>query len=69
MLLRPLSSEGLKRPRPFLEEFLSKYRQYVPFIKEDEVLHHDIEASIRFLKDYDVEIEELFLNTYGLDCY
>jgi len=38
----------------------------VPFIKVDEVLHDNIQASIQFLKDVDVEIEELFLNTYGL---
>lgn len=54
---------------PFLEAFLAKYRAYVPYIKEDEVLHDDIEASITFLKELDIEIEELFLNTYGLDCY
>lgn len=51
---------------PFLESFLEQYRKVVPFIKVDEVLHDDIEASIQFLKDVDIEIEELFLNTYGL---
>lgn len=51
---------------PFLESFLEQYRKVVPFIKVDQVLHDDIQASIQFLKDVDVEIEELFLNTYGL---
>jgi histidine ammonia-lyase len=51
---------------PFLESFLAQYRKVVPFIKVDEVLHDDIEASIQFLKDVDIEIEELFLNAYGL---
>ncbi|BAO77552.1 histidine ammonia-lyase [Winogradskyella sp. PG-2] len=51
---------------PFLESFLEQYRKVVPFIKVDEVLHDDIEASIQFLKDVDIEIEELFLNDYGL---
>ena len=46
--------------------FLEQYRKVVPFIKVDEVLHDDIQASIQFLKDVDIEIEELFLNTYGL---
>jgi histidine ammonia-lyase len=71
-LMNAAQAIGFRRPKrtsPFLETFLEAYRSYVPFIKEDEVLHTSIEASIRFLKDYDVEIEELFLNKYGLDCY
>jgi histidine ammonia-lyase len=51
---------------PLLESFLEHYRKVVPFIKVDEVLHDDIEASIQFLKDVDIEVEELFLNHYGL---
>jgi histidine ammonia-lyase len=51
---------------PFLEDFLTKYIKKVPFIEVDEVLHDDIEASIKFLQDYHIDIEELFLNSYGL---
>ncbi|WP_400079134.1 histidine ammonia-lyase [Winogradskyella sp. R77965] len=51
---------------PLLESFLEHYRKVVPFIKVDEVLHDDIESSIQFLKDVDIEVEELFLNHYGL---
>ncbi|WP_034058739.1 histidine ammonia-lyase [Lacinutrix jangbogonensis] len=51
---------------PFLESFLEAYRKEVSFVKKDRVLHDDIEASIQFLKDVDVEIEELFLNNYGV---
>ena len=51
---------------PFLESFLEQYRKVVPFIKVDQVLHDDIQASIQFLKDVDIQIEELFLNDYGL---
>ena len=51
---------------PLLESFLEQYRKVVPFIKVDEVLHDDIQASIQFLKDVDIEIEELFLNSYDL---
>ena len=51
---------------PLLESFLEQYRKVVPFIKVDEVLHNSIEASIQFLKDVDIEIEELFLNSYDL---
>ncbi|MDN3492991.1 histidine ammonia-lyase [Winogradskyella bathintestinalis] len=51
---------------PLLESFLEQYRKVVPFIKADEVLHDSIEASIQFLKNVDIEIEELFLNSYDL---
>ncbi|WP_299126887.1 histidine ammonia-lyase [uncultured Winogradskyella sp.] len=52
---------------PLLESFLKHYRKVVPFIKEDQILHIDIEASIQFLRDVDIEVEELFLNNYGVD--
>ncbi|WP_299365603.1 histidine ammonia-lyase [Winogradskyella sp.] len=52
---------------PLLESFLEYYRKVVPFMKEDEVLHDDIEASIQFLNDVDIEVEELFLNNYGVE--
>ncbi|WP_405571552.1 histidine ammonia-lyase [Winogradskyella sp. Asnod2-B02-A] len=51
---------------PLLESFLEQYRKVVPFMKVDEVLHDSIEASIQFLKDVDIEIDELFLNSYDL---
>ena len=51
---------------PFLESFLESYRKEVSFVKKDRVLHNDIEASIEFLKEVDIEIEELFLNNYGI---
>ncbi len=51
---------------PLLESFLEQYRIAVPFIEVDQVLHYDIEASIAFLKNVDIEIEELFLNHYNL---
>ena len=51
---------------PLLESFLEQYRKVVPFVKVDEVLHDSIEASIQFLKDVDIEIDELFLNSYDL---
>ncbi|MGB1210513.1 MAG: histidine ammonia-lyase [Lacinutrix venerupis] len=51
---------------PFLESFLDIYRKEVPFVEKDRVLHDDIEASIAFLDELDIEIEELFLNNYGI---
>ncbi len=44
----------------FLENFLSVYRIDVPFIKEDEVLHDDIEKSIQFLKNTVVDSGLIF---------
>jgi len=51
---------------PFLESFLEAYRKEVTFVEKDRVLHDDIEASIEFLGEVDIEIEELFLNNYGV---
>jgi len=45
----------------FIESFLKAYRVEVPFIKEDEVLHDDIEASINFINQLAIESDELFL--------
>ena len=52
---------------PLLESFLEHYRKVVPYVKNDRILHVDIEASIQFLKDVDIEVEELFLNNYGVE--
>jgi len=46
---KPLKSSG------FLESFLSEYRKDVPFVKEDEILHDDIEKSIQFLKNTEID--------------
>lgn len=45
----------------FIETFLQAYRAEVPFVKEDEVLHDDIEASIQFLQNMSVDNDELFV--------
>ncbi|MGS2763312.1 histidine ammonia-lyase [Sinomicrobium sp. M5D2P9] len=44
---------------PLLEKFLGTFRQKVPFIGQDRVLHNDIAAAIDFLKDYNIEEEML----------
>jgi len=49
----------------FLESFLAEYRKEVSFVKKDRVLHNDIEATIKFIKRVDIEIEELFVNNYS----
>jgi histidine ammonia-lyase len=49
---RPLNSSD------FIEMFLKSYREEVPFVKEDRILHYDIEKSIAFLNSFFVDIEE-----------
>jgi histidine ammonia-lyase len=49
---RPLNSSD------FIEMFLKSYREEVPFVKEDRILHYDIEKSIAFLNSFYVDLEE-----------
>ncbi|MEC4005157.1 histidine ammonia-lyase [Flavobacterium sp. SUN052] len=48
---RPLQSSE------FLELFLKSYREEVPFVKEDRILHYDIVKSVAFLDSFVVELE------------
>ena len=43
----------------FIEMFLKLYREEIPFLKEDRILHYDIEKSVAFLNSFVIE-EELF---------
>ena len=49
---RPLQSSD------FIEMFLKAYREEVPFIKEDRILHYDIEKSIAFLNSFQIDSED-----------
>ncbi|WP_298394120.1 histidine ammonia-lyase [Flavobacterium sp.] len=49
---RPLQSSN------FLEMFLKSYREEVSFVKEDRILHYDIENSVAFLNSFMVDLEE-----------
>jgi histidine ammonia-lyase len=49
---RPLQSSD------FIEMFLKSYRQEVPLITEDRILHYDIEKSIAFLSSFMIDLEE-----------
>lgn len=44
----------------FLESFLQAYREEVPFVEEDQILHDDIQASIAFIENLAIDDEELF---------
>ena len=50
---RPLESSD------FIEMFLKSYREEVPFVKEDRILHYDIQKSVAFLNSFMIE-EDLF---------
>ena len=39
----------------FIEMFLTAYREEVPFVKEDRILHYDIEKTVSFLNSFQIE--------------
>ena len=49
---RPLQSSS------FIEMFLKSYRAEVPLVKEDRILHYDIENSVVFLNTFYIDFEE-----------
>jgi histidine ammonia-lyase len=46
---RPLQSSN------FIEMFLKSYRKEVPFVKEDRILHYDIQKSVAFLNSFMID--------------
>ncbi|WP_395051392.1 histidine ammonia-lyase [Flavobacterium sp.] len=46
---RPLESSD------FIEMFLKSYREEVPLVKEDRILHYDIEKTVSFLNSFEIE--------------
>lgn len=49
---RPLKSSD------FIEMFIKSYREEVPFVKEDRILHYDIEKSVAFLNSFLIDLED-----------
>ncbi len=49
---RPLESSH------FIEMFLKSYRTEVPLVKEDRILHYDIENSVAFLNSFVIDLED-----------
>jgi histidine ammonia-lyase len=52
---RPLQSSD------FIEMFLKSYREEVPLVKQDRILHYDIEKSVSFLNSFQIEDDLLTL--------
>lgn len=50
---RPLQSST------FIEIFLKSYRQVVPFVNEDRILHYDLIKSVSFLNSFVIEKDQL----------
>lgn len=42
----------------FIEAFLKSYREEVPLVTDDRILHYDIENSVAFLNSFMVEFED-----------
>lgn len=53
---RPLKSSD------FIEMFLKSFREEVPLVKEDRILHYDIEKTIAFLNSFSLQDDLLTLN-------
>ena len=54
------ASQAIEYRRPlissdFIEMFLKAYREEVPLIKEDRILHYDIEKTVSFLNTFQIE--------------
>jgi len=45
---------------PFLQSFVDIFREEVPFIEDDKVMHDEIMKSEKFIKHLNIESEELF---------
>ena len=54
------ASQAIEYRRPlesgdFIEMFLKAYREEVPLVKEDRILHYDIEKTVSFLNSFQIE--------------
>jgi len=49
-----------KKSSPFIESFVTAFRNVVPFVAEDRVLADDIHASVAFLQSFQIDNEVLF---------
>ncbi len=60
------AAQALEFRRPaksssFIESFFEAYRQHVPFIEEDQVMHDHIEHTISFLGEIDYELSDALI--------
>ena len=46
------------RTSPYLENFLTEYRKYVSFVDYDKVMYRDMDASVQFLQEVEMDLPE-----------
>ncbi len=46
---------------PFLEDFVAKYREKVPFVTNDKILHDEMEKSVEFLRDVEYSLPDALM--------
>jgi len=68
-LLNAAQAMEFRRPAKtsaYLENFVAAYRKYVKFINDDEVMYTHIAESVRFLKEYSLDLPEEDVTRYQL---
>ena len=53
-------SFGKGKTAPFLESIIGSFRQKIPIVREDRVMHFDIEKASEFIASLEIDHEELF---------
>ena len=43
---------------PYLEEFIGQYRQRVKFLEDDRILYPDINETVKFLQEVELNLSE-----------
>ncbi len=51
-----------KKSSKQLEEFLAQYREKVPFIMEDKIMHYEIDKTISFLREVKFELPDALID-------
>ena len=46
------------RSSSYLENFISQYRERVQFVDEDRILYPDLDESVKFLQDVELDLPE-----------
>jgi len=54
-LMNACQALELRRPKqssPAIEQIMSAYRQVVPFLEQDRIIHDDMVKTVQFMNDY-----------------
>lgn len=50
-----------KKSSAIIENFLKDYRQMVPFIEEDKIMHYEMKKTVLFLREVEYELEDALM--------